>query len=283
MNLGLIGNVIKKVGELAVQNSPTILTACAVGGTVWTGVTAADAAIKARDIIKAHEMDEELKCERIQQVDGVVTDHLVYYRERTFSEKAMLTWKIWARPIFIGGTTIACIVSSNRISTSRNLALAAAYSMSEESAREFRNKVAETVGEKKLKKIDNEIVQDHIENAGSSEVVDIVHTVYGEQLMFDDWSKRYFRSRQNEVEKRVNMLNKRMTNKLCNATVNDFYELIGLPPIDAGEYWGWIYDHMNDEPDVTVSFHPAMSPQGEACIGVRIKPELMGVKRRNDY
>lgn len=101
--------------------------------------------------------------------------------------------------------------------------------------------------------------------------------------MFDDWSKRYFRSGQNEVEKRVNMLNKRMTNKLCNSTVNDFYELIGLPPIAAGDYWGWIYDNMNDEPDVTVSFHPAMSPQGEACIGVRIKPELMGVKRRNDY
>ena len=279
--LGLIGSVAKKVMEFSVTHSTEILTICAVGGTIGTAVATGEAVMRAHDMIQAHEMDEELKCERIEQVDGVVSEHIVYYRERTNFEKLKLTWKVWVTPVFLGSSTIACIIGSNHISNKRNLALAAAYSMSEETAKEFRNKVAESMGEKKVKKIDNEIVQDHIE---STEVNDVIHTVYGEQLMYDDWSRRYFRSGQNEVEKRVNMLNKRMTTRLCDSCVNDLYELLGIPPIEPGYKFGWKF-HMDDEnPDVTVSFHPAMSPQGEACIGVRIAPEFLGSRRgMNDY
>lgn len=273
MNLGIIGTVAKKVVEFSMSHSTEILTVCAVGGVVGTAITTGEAVIKASDTIKAHDMDEELKCEKIEQIDGVVTDHIVYYRERTFAEKAKLTWKCWVPPIFMGSTTIACILGSNHISNRRNLALAAAYSMSEESAKEFRNKVAESLGEKKVKKIENEIVQDHVSD---KEVKDIIHTPYGEQLMYDDWSGRYFRSGQNEVEKKVNMLNKRMASKFCNSKVNDFYELIGLPTLGVGETHGWRFHIEDENPDVIVTFHPAMSPQGEACIGVRMNPEFLG-------
>lgn len=278
MNLGIVGNVTKKIVGFCVKNSTTILTATAVAGVGATAVATGKAVVEARDIIKAHEMDDELMVECIEEdANGNVLDHQVYYRDRTKLEKVKLTWKCFVRPVFLGGTTIACIIGSNTISTRRNLALATAYSMSEEAAKEFRDKVAETIGEKKVEKIEHEIAQDHLEKNPVPDEEYITYTQYGEQLMYDQWTGRYFRSGQNEVDKKVNMLNKRMSRKKCSSTVNDFYELLGIPTVPAGEDWGWSYKQETDDGDVTVRYYPAMSSKGEPCIEVRINPELLHV------
>ena len=282
MNLGLLGTTAKKLVEFSVKNSPAILTCFAVGGVIGTAVSTANAVIESRDYIRAHEMDEELKVEKIEQTVNAAgekyEDHFVYYRQRTFAEKVKLTWKIWIVPIFIGGSTIGCIIGSNRISTKRNLALAAAYSMSEEAAKEFRDKVTDMMGEKKVEKIDNAIMQDKITNQPVLEE-NITHTQHGDQLMYDSWSGRYFRSGQNEVEKKVNMLNKSMMVHCEDSYVNDYYELIGLPSVPMGEKFGWPFKFKDKNPDVTVKFYPAMSNQGEPCIGVKIEPVLLKADR----
>ena len=278
MNLGIIGNVAKKLIEFGVKNSTTILTATAVAGVGATAVATGKAVIEARDKIRAHEMDEELKCEKIEQdSSGETIGHAVYYRERTKWEKVKLTWRSFVLPVFIGSSTIACIIGSNKISTKRNLALAAAYSMSEEAAKEFKDKVAETIGEKKTEKIENTIAQDHLNNDPVPDDEYITHTGYGEQLMYDWWTGRYFRAGQNEVDKKVNMLNKRMSRKKCKSTVNDFYELLGIPTVPSGEEWGWNYQQETDDGDVTVHYYPAISSKGEPCIEVRINPELLHI------
>lgn len=275
MNLGLIGSVTKKLVEFGTKNSTTILTICAVGGVAGTAISTGKAVIKASDMIKAHDMDEELKVEKIEMKDGKPVNHRVYYRERTFKEKAFLTWKVFVPPVMLGGTTIACIVGSHSISKKRNLALAAAYSMSEEAAKEFRDKVADTIGEKKTEKIENAIVQDKINANPVPEDEYIIHTQYGEQLMYDAWSGRYFRGGQNEVDKKVNMLNKRMVSKRCSSKVNDLYELLGIPEIPIGEEFGWRYDPDWEEADVTVRYYPTISSKGEPCIGMKLNPILL--------
>lgn len=275
--LGIIGNVTKKIVEFGVKNSTTILTVTAVTGVGATAVATGKAVIEARDTIKAHEMDEELRCEKIEQVDGVEKNHLVYYRERTKWEKVKLTWKSFVLPVFLGGTTITCIIGSNHISTKRNLALAAAYSMSEEAAKEFRDKVADTIGEKKVDKIEHAIAQDHMEKTPVPDDDHMIYTQHGEQLMFDAWTGRYFRGGQNEVDKKVNMLNKRMSRTKEASTVNDLYELLGIPPVPAGEDWGWNYQYETDDGDVTVHYYPAVSSKGEPCIEVRINPEFLHI------
>ena len=278
MNVGIIGTVAKKIVEFGAKNSTTILTVCAIGGVVGTAVSTGKAVIKARDTIAAHEMDEELKTERIEvDGNGEVVSHKVYYRERTFKEKVQLTWKCYISSVLLGTSTIACIIGSNRISTKRNLALAAAYSMSEEAAKEFRDKVAETIGEKKVDKIENAIAQDHLNENPLPDDEYITHTGYGEQLMYDWWSGRYFRGGQNEVDKKTNMLNKRIARKKKAGTVNDLYELLGIPQIPIGEEWGWNYNPDVDDGDVTVHYYPAISSKGEPCIEVRINPELLHV------
>ena len=275
MNLGLIGNVTKKIIQLSVKNSPAILTGVAVCGVVATAASTAKAVVESRDYITAHDMDEELKVERFEH-NGTDYDHYVYYRQRTFVEKAKLTWRIWVAPVFIGGTTIACILGANHISTKRNVALAAAYSMSEEAAREFRDKVANTIGEKKVNKIDNEIMQDHISASPTIED-NVTYTNLGEQLMYDDFSGRYFRAGQLEVEKRMLMLDKKMARTWSDGKVNDLYELIGLSPIDIGEDYGWPFDNTTDEPNVIVRFYPTWNSNHEPCIGMKMDTVLLKI------
>ena len=266
MNLGLIGNTMRKVIQIGVKNSPAILTGIAACGVVATAASTAKAVVESRDYITAHDMDEELKVERYEH-NGTDYDHYVYYRQRTFVEKAKLTWRIWITPVFIGGTTIACILGANHISTKRNVALAAAYSMSEEAAREFRDKVANTIGEKKVNKIDNEIMQDHV-SANPTIEDNVTYTNLGEQLMYDKFSGRYFRGGQLEVEKRMLMLDKKMARTWSDGLVNDLYELIGLAPIPLGENYGWLFDNTTDEPNVVVKFYPTWNSNHEPCIGM---------------
>lgn len=276
---GIVGGATRKIGEWAMKNSTTILKFTAITGVVGTAISTGKAVIEARDTIVAHDMDEELKVEKWTNSDSEDEYNVqVYYRERTTFEKAKLTWRIFLLPVFIGGTTISCIILADRIHTKNNLALAAAYTMSSEAAKEFRDKVVETIGEKKTNKIENEIAQDHINATPVPDDDYIIHTQYGEQLMYDEWSGRYFRGGQNEVEKKVTMLNKRMVSTKRKSCVNDLYELLGIPQIPIGEEFGWNYNMEYEGEDVTVRYFPSISSKGEPCIGVRINPELLHVR-----
>lgn len=276
MNLGIIGSASKKIGSFMVKNGPTILTGSAVVGTVLTGVFAGKAAIKARDVIKAHEMDEELKCEKIEQVEGVVTDHIVYFRERTFFEKAKLTWKCYLPPVVMGAATISCICGANTVHTRRNIALATAYNISEEAAREFKDKVRETIGEKKLDKINNEIAQDHI-NKSTFDEKTVTLTGDGDQLFYDWWSQRYFKSSRTMIEKRVLTLKKRMLTHRKAITMNDFYKELGLTSLPIGDDFGFKYSYELDEDELDVTFYPIFGPDQEPCTEIMVNPELLNV------
>ena len=275
MLLSAVSNAIRKVGKATVKNSPLILTSFGVVGTATTAVLTGKAAIKARDIIQAHEMDDELRVERWIDTGDGKHDIQVYYRERTFKEKAQLTWRIWAAPVFMGGATISCIIGANTIHTRRNIALATAYAMSEEAAKEFKDKVIDTVGERKVNKIENEITQDKLNKHPLPDEENISYTGLGEQLMFDEWTGRYFRASQQEVEKRVNMLNKQMNIDQRGRTVNDFYELLNMSAVPVGDDFGWHYNLDCGEADVTVHYYPAFSSNQTPCIGMRINPVIL--------
>lgn len=276
MSIGIVGSATKKIGSFMIKNSPTILTGTAVAGTVLTAVFAGKAVIKAQDVVKAHEMDEELRCERIEQVNGVETDHIVYYRERTLWEKTKLTWKCFAPPVVMGIATISCICGANTVHTKRNIALATAYNISEEVAREFKEKVRDTIGEKKLDKINHDIAQDHVNKAKYDEKT-VTYTGDGDQLMYDWWSQRYFKSSRTMVEKKVLILKKRMLDTRRPITMNDFYKEIGLTSMPIGDDFGFTYNRREDSQDLDVSYYPIFGPEQEPCTEVMMNPELLHV------
>lgn len=277
MNFGILGKAAGTIGRLVIKNSSTI---CTVGGAIGVVVTACEASkatLKAHDILVIHEMDEELLCEHYEEINGVKQEPVIYYRARTRREKLALTWKEFVVPTLIGASTIILIFGAHHIDTKRQVALAAAYKLSEEAAKEFRQKVTETIGEKKVKKIDNEIMQDKVANTPLPNDDNLIFTGQGEQLMYDAWSGRYFKSSQLNVEKAVNSLNKLMIAKKCSMSMNDYYEMIGIPVLSnpVGDEFGWNYHQFNEGEDVSVDFFPVFSPKQEPCIGVKFCPELL--------
>ena len=259
----------KLTKELA-KRSPGILTGCAVIGTVSTAIFAGKATIKARDVITAHDMDEELKCEKYLEIEPGHYDITVYYRERTFFEKAKLTWRVWAPPVLMCGATISCIVGANTISTRRNIALAAAYSMSEEARKEFRDKVTETIGKKKVEKIDHEINQDRI---NANPLPNYIPTLgYGSvmQLYRDGWSGQYFYSYGSWLDKQEASFDA-MIKKSDGSEyfrINDWYEFIGLQTTEFGKFYGWVYNGNPTDDQFKIKWDHCWAPDGEVHCAV---------------
>lgn len=278
MNFGILGKAVGNLGRTVLNNSSTICTVAGGIGVVLTAAEAGRATLKAHDMLEAHEMDEELKVERYESVPGEeLSGPIIYYRKRTKWETIKLVWKSYIFTILLGSGTIACIIGAHSIETKRRVALAAAYRLSEEAAREFRNKVTETIGEKKVKKIDSDIIQDKVQNTPLPDDNNMIFTGNGDQLMYDAWSGRYFKSSQLNVEKAVNTLNKIMISKKCSLSMNEYYETIGIPILAnaVGEEFGWNYNQFNEGEDVAVEFFPVFSPKQEPCIGVKFEPELL--------
>lgn len=248
MDVGIVTGVTQKIGKSVSKNSPTILAAAATVGVVFTAIEAVKGYIKAQKIIQEHEMDSELlvEGEAIYDEDGINELHPCYYRARTKWEIVKLTWTCYLIAIIIGCSTIAAIVGSNTINLKRNLALATAYSLSEEAYKEFRNKVTETLGERKVKKIDHEINQDRINNSSPQTNIPIIG--YGSsamELFRDRWSGQEFYSWRTYLELMESRMNTyiRANDSAC---INEWYEIIGLCDgefgvPDSGQYFGWSY------------------------------------------
>jgi hypothetical protein len=232
------------------QNSPAILTAIGVAGTITTAVLTHRAALRATDLIGQ------------ENVDRAVMNR----PELTGREEFELVWKVYAAPVSSGCFTIASIVCANRIGTRRTAAMAAAYSLSERAFTEYREKVYEHVGKNKERKIKDEIAQDQVlRNPPRSDMI-----VVGSDVIFHEaFTGRYFRSNMEDVKQAVNRINHHMINNF-SADLNDFYDFVGLDRTDMGDQLGWNSDKlielefttiMDDQQRPAVSFRYANPPR----------------------
>lgn len=214
-------NFMKSIGRFLNDNSPAILTGIGVAGTVGTTVLAVRATPRAlRDI-----MDEE--SQRVEEL--------------TWQEKVRLTWVHYVPATATGLATISAIVGAQSINQRRQAALMGVYALTETAFREYREKTVEHVGERDEQKIRDQIAMDSIEN-NPSVGSQIIMTGNGEHLCYDKLTGRYFKSDMEKVRKAVNDINEECLNNMY-ASQNDFYRLIGLPPVEMGEEQGWRYDN----------------------------------------
>src|SRR5690349_16488674 len=144
MNLPLI---FKRAEKLAIDNSPALLTAIGVAGTLSTAYLVGKASFKAAALIEQEQARLNL-FEKSHPLEN--------------KEKLQLVWKEYAPAIATGALTISCIIGANRIGSKRAAAMAAAYSLSEKAYAEYRDKVVEKIGEKKEQAARDELAQDRV-------------------------------------------------------------------------------------------------------------------------
>ena len=165
MTKAQVANFFKGVQKTVSKHSPEILTGLGIGGMVTTTVLAVKATPKALKLI------EEKK--REEHVDDL-----------TVIDTVKATWKCYIPATITGVTSIVCLVGASSVSARRNAALATAYKISETALTEYREKVVETIGEKKEKSVREKIDKDRIDKNPVSKN-EVIITKSGETLCYD--------------------------------------------------------------------------------------------------
>ena len=214
-------SLASSVTSSMVKHSPEILTGLGIVGMLTTTVLAVKATPKAIKIVE--EKKEEYGVDKLSA-----------------GEVIKATYKCYIPAASIALVSTGCLIGSSSINARRNAALATAYKIVETAHREYKEKVVETIGEKKEELIKDKIAKNKIDqNPASANKVIVVGK--GETLCYDSLSGRYFKSDRNKIEKAINELNRTLTYDMY-VSLNDLYRNLGLEGIKLGDDLGWKLD-----------------------------------------
>lgn len=244
MNTKGISNFIKTVGNKLSEHSPEILTGIGITGLLSTTVLAVKATPKALRLID--EKKEENNTDELTNMEVVKT-----------------CWKCYIPAAVTASVSVACLIGANSVNNKRNAVLATAYKLSESAFSEYKEKVIETIGEKKEEEVRDKIAKDRIEKnpVNNNEVI---ITGKGDVLCYDIVSGRYFKSDVDKIRKAENTLNKKLMNDMY-CSLNEFYDLIGLPFTQMGFDLGW---NVNDSL-VEIEFSTQLSEDDTPCVVIQ--------------
>lgn len=208
-----MSNLLKQSQMFLKRNSSTILTCVGAIGVITTSVLAVKATPKAMENLK---QAKEEKGEELTKLEVVKVAAPAYI------------------PAALSGiATITCVFGANTLNKRQQASLISAYALLDNSYKEYREKTEELYGEGASRQIKDEIAKDNYKEA------DIDQDEYDDSMLFyDEFSDRYFTSTIEDVQRAEYRLNRDLVMR-DYAYLNEFYEELGLEPIDAGYTLGW--------------------------------------------
>lgn len=236
-----ITNIIKGIKASISRHSPEILTGIGIAGMVTTTILAVKATPKAIKLIEAEKQAKHV--DALSPVDTVKT-----------------VWKCYIPAVMTGVSSIACLIGSNAINAKRNAALTTVYTLSEMARNEYKEKVIETIGEKKERTIKEKVDAERIKKDPVSKK-EVIITEKGTTLCYDHVFGRYFKSDIDIINRAMNKINREIVINMY-ASLNDFYAELGLSPVEMGYDLGWNID------DGTIEIEPSsqLADDGTPCL-----------------
>lgn len=223
------------------DNSAGILTALSITGVASTGYLAARAGYQAGEKIRIIEW-------KIGTAGG--------FKQR-FKERAKETWTLYIPAGISGALTVAGIVIAARSNSRRATAAYTLLSVSERAFEEYREKVVEKLGDNKERAVRDEIAQDRV-NASPPNSVIIMGA--GDVLCREDFTGRYFQSSMEVLMSAQNKVNAKLLRN-DQASLSDFYELIGIPETSDSDEVGWTTPQLME-----LKFSSVLSRDGRPCL-----------------
>lgn len=241
MDKSNITNIIKGIKASISRHSPEILTGIGIAGMVTTTILAVKATPKAIKLIEAEKRAKHV--DALSPVDTVKT-----------------VWKCYIPAAMTGVSSIACLIGSNAINAKRNAALTTVYTLSEMARNEYKEKVIETIGEKKEHTIKEKVDAERIKRDPVSKK-EVIITEKGTTLCYDHVFGRYFKSDIDIINRAMNKINREIVINMY-ASLNDFYAELGLSPVEMGYDLGWNID------DGTIEIEPSsqLADDGTPCL-----------------
>lgn len=241
MDKSNITNIIKGIKASISRHSPEILTGIGIAGMITTTILAVKATPKAIKLIEAEKQAKHV--DALSPVDTVKT-----------------VWKCYIPAAMTGVSSIACLIGSNAINAKRNAALTTVYTLSEMARNEYKEKVIETIGEKKERTIKEKVDAERIKKDPVSKK-EVIITEKGTTLCYDHVFGRYFKSDIDIINRAMNKINREIVINMY-ASLNDFYAELGLSPVEMGYDLGWNID------DGTIEIEPSsqLADDGTPCL-----------------
>ena len=244
MGMSKVTTAVKSLGAAVTKHSPEILTGLGIAGMITTTVLAVKETPKA---IRLLDHAKEEKGEKL-----------------TIKETVKTAWKCYIPAAVTGTASVVCLIGASSVHLRRNAALATAYKLSETALAEYRDKVVETIGEKKEKTVREAIAKDKLDK-DPVEKKEIIVTGGGTTRCYDMLCGRYFESSREKLERIENLLNRRLLNDMY-VSLNEFYNEVGLSDVAAGHELGWSIDQGKGAIELEFSSH--LDTSGTPCLAV---------------
>ena len=226
-------------------NSPLILTGMAVAGLASTVYLA----VRAKPFADQKIFDASYDVE---------TDTV---KDLTWQEKLKLTWKEYTPTLISGVVTASCIIGIHSVHSRRAATMMSLYTLTDSAFKEYKSKVVETIGQKKEETIREEIAKDRMTNNPPTDN-QVVITGGGEQLCYDMYSGRYFKSDIEKIRKAMNDLNQEALQNFY-VPLNMFYSSIGLEETRVGDEVGFNSENLMD-----IKFTSHLNERSEPCLAI---------------
>lgn len=206
-------NKIVQVSKLFLKrNSATILTCVGAAGVVVTAVLTAKATPKALARVEEAKEDKGDDLTKLEIVKAAAPAYI--------------------RPAIIGAATITCVFGANVLNKRQQAAIMSAYALLDRSYKDYREKVEELYGETANERVREELAKDKYEedkpSAPSNDTI----------LFYDTFGDRYFESTVEAMQRAEYRVN-RDIHMRGYATLDEFYEYLGIDSVDGNEVLGW--------------------------------------------
>lgn len=235
---------MKGIVPILKKHAPTILSFAAAAGVVGTAILSVKGDRKAKQV-RYVETDQRNR-ERLEKAVEAGEDFEVQLLTR--KEEIALTWKCYIPAAAVGVATIVAIFGANVLNRKQIASVTGAYILLDQTYKKYKDKVVELYGKETDQKVRAEVAKDIYEEKKpeAPEKSDKKGPDDDETLLFyEEHYGQYFHRKLIEVMDAEYRINKKLAQD-GEASLNDFYEYLGLDPIEVGDAMGWSQEAICD-------------------------------------
>ena len=245
------------LGKMIIKRTPELLAGTGIACSLAATATAVMATPKAMELLEERKL-------MFTPEDGDPKDTVL-----PLKEKVKTVWKLYLPSACMSVGGVCFVVASVSTSNSRYLALSTSYELLKDAAYTYRDKVVETIGINKEKKISEEIAQEKLDKDKGN--APVVITQQGNTLFRDSLTGQYFRYDINKFKnKAIELANKELSENY--AGVPEWLLELGLNIPETMMGMGWstadqgrvvqvdftacVAHSYNDEPCLVIDYYP---------------------------
>jgi hypothetical protein len=264
MKLQSITNAVtSRLGRKALvlsKHSPKIMFVAGVVGVGATVVLACRATLKVDEVLQEHEKTVGRIVEAAREIN-ISTNERPYSeadrkRDLTllYAQTAGKFARLYGPSIVVGVVSIALLTGAHLVLSRRNMALTAAYAALDKGFREYRQRVSDELGPDKERDLRLGQVEEEITDEGGNKK--IVKTSIGGRSIyarcFDETSTSFIKDPRMGPSYNPTFLRTQQdwANDKLRAngwlTLNEVYQMLGLPKSKEGMIVGWVLDGKGD-------------------------------------